>query len=463
MKSLWSQTLACAVICLLITVLSSVVAFGSFEVVSVEPAQGQTGVAAGANVVVKFNGRVEKSSINPQTILINGKPLKDHQDGSVVFPEETSCVILFRMTAGTPYEISIPGTVKSAAGVSLAKPYTWRYSTKSGVDRGGSPLQVFARYPRFNDMDVPTNAPVTMVFTNEVDPATITDGSVVVKTHDDQVAAGKVTVNGRRLTFVPDELFIGRKTYEVALRPGLKGKEGEDCNPIRSWYFTTAAEPEEGPIVTDCWFESYTTNECTSFVLHASMENLVKPDEESEKSGNPEKKSDKRIKKVADRPNILPAGHTFRSAMATLSGVFPQQPLSTPNNLSAADMPITDPSVPPTIVHAEYTHGGGAGIGNSVEGAPKKDPAAAKMDMVVQAALLSDKAAILRDSGDEIKDGDKTKGDFVYSGRFTQDKDFPSGQALIAFSIQKPDGGLTEPVIMGFYVMPKQENAASDQ
>lgn len=445
-----------AVFAITLALFVSSAAYAAFEVVSVSPPNGQTGVQVGENIVVKFNGAVDSSSVDRRSILVNGKPLSDIKDSAVVFPEETSFVILFRMLSSTAYEIALPMTIKGRGGATLGKPYKWKFSTKSGMEGSSAPLQVFARYPRFNDMDTPTNAPVSMVFTQEVDPASVTDSHVLVVPYKGDPVPGKVTVDGRRLLFRPNEPLDPKKTYEVHLRPGIKGKEGEDCQSIKNWQFTTASGPEEGPIVTDCNYESMTSQDGTTFILHASLENLVKPDEESEESAD-------KPKKKLDNPGALLAGHTFKAAIATLVGIFPQQPLSSPTDASAADMPVTNPSVPDTIVYAEYTHGGGAGQGNSVEGASKKSPVDELMDSVIESALKSSAAVVMRDSGDEIKDGDNKKGDLIYSGRLFIDNKYPEGQALLCFAIVKPDGTLTESVKIGHYVMSNQSTTASDQ
>ncbi len=442
------------VLAMSLAIIISTAAWAAFEVVGVAPSNGQTGVSAGANVVVKFNGIPDQKSFDRKSILVNGKPLSDIPDSAVVFPDEVSCVLLFRMAPSTAYEIALPMSLKNTSGVALDKPYKWKFSTKSGMEDSSAPLQVFARYPRFNDMDTPTNAPITMVFTNELDPASVVDSSVEVIPFQGKPVVGKVTVDGRRLVFRPDEPLQAKKTYEVHLRAGIKGKAGEECKPILNWQFTTTYGPKEGPIVADCWYESMTSNEGTTFILHASMENLVKPDEEA-------KDTAEKPKKKLENPGALLAGHTFKSAIATLVGVFPQQPLSTPTDASAADMPVKNPSVPDTVVYAEYTHGGGDGPGNSVEGASKKSPADELMDSVIETALKSSTAVAMRDSGDEIKDGDSKKGDLIYSSRLFIDNKYPQGQALLCFAIEKPDGTLTDPVTMGHYVFYNEPSPAT--
>ena len=84
-----------------------------------------------------------------------------------------------------------------------------------------------------------------------------------------------------------------------------------------------------------------------------------------------------------------------------------------------------------------------------------------KVNAAIDAALASDKAVVLQDSGDAINNGDQTKSDGIYSARLSIDKAFPSGQAFIAFSIELPDGKRTRPVITAFYVMPKPAEAPS--
>lgn len=174
-------------------------------------------------------------------------------------------------------------------------------------------------------------------------------------------------------------------------------------------------------------------------VFHVAAENLFKPGQTVSK---------------AKRTTQLPgASGVLKAAVVSLNGLVPQQPLSTPTMKQAKDMAVTT-GAPNTVVYAAYTHGGGSGQGNSVGGNSWKDPAMEPVTAAVDAALLGEQAVTLYDVGDIVEHGDEIRGDGVYSGRLALGKEFPAGQALIAFSILLPDGKRTETVTMPFYVVP---------
>jgi len=422
---------------------ASLAAGSDFAVTNVTPENNASGVLPGANVIVRFNRAVDKSTVNADTVLVNDRPVREMEGGAVVFPEETSCAVLFRQRRGNVYTVTLTTSVRDRSGTPLAKPYTWRFATASGAVDSGAPPRVFVRYPRLNDMRVPTNVPITMIFTDELDPASVTNASVlVVPALKGPAVSGKVDVHGTRLVFRPDDPLKPQTTYEVHLAAGIKSKSGNEAEPVSSWQFTTGEGPSQGPIVADCWYESYTDDNGTRLVFHAATENLVQPNKPT----------------AADKPPVatvgaLPAGHTVKAAVVPLAGLLSTQPLSTPTDVSASDLPISS-GAPPTVVQAAYTHGGGSGQGNSVGANSSVDPAMEKVWAAVDAALAGDKAVTLHDSGNAVDDGDQAAGDGVYSGRMSIDKSLPTGLAFVAFSITQPDGKRTQPVTISLHVIP---------
>lgn len=411
-----------------------------FSVVSTAPADGATVVPVEANIIVKFSAPVDQGSVTAQSVQVNGRPLAEMKNGGVAFPEEDSAVVLFVMKANTVYQTALDAGIRDTKGNALAKPFSWRFATASAIGQPGTPVKVFARYPRHNDQRVPVNAPITLAFTTDVDPASLSGESVLVlPTTGGNPVSGKITVQGRRAVFRPDAPLEPNRTYEVQVGAGVKSMAGLASERASSWQFTTGEDAGEGPAITDCWFESYREPQGLRMVFHATAENLVKP---------------------GQGPGVAAADAGLRSAngilkatMVSLSGLVPSQPLSTPADASAKDMPVTN-WAPNTVVYAAYTHGGGSGQGNSVAGNSRKDPAMEPVTAAVDSALAGDRAVVLHDSGDVIEDGDEAQGDGVYSGRLSLGKQFPAGQAQIAFSIVRPDGTRTEAVTMSFYVLP---------
>ncbi len=411
-----------------------------FSVVSTSPADGAAVVPVEENIIVKFSSPVDRSSINTQSVQVNGHPLGEMENGGVAFPEEDSAVVLFRMKANTVYQINLAASIRDTKGNALGDTFSWRFATVSRIGQPGTPVKVFARYPRHNDERVPINAPITMAFTTEVDPASLSAESVwVVPASGGSPLPGKISIQGRRVVFRPDVPLNPHRTYEVRVEAGVRAMSGLASEREASWQFTTGKGQSEGPAIMDCWHEGYTDREGVRMVFHVAAENLVKPGQTVGK---------------AERTTQLPGTNgVLKAAVVSLNGLVPQQPLSTPSPVSANNMPVTN-GAPNTVIYAAYTHGGGNGQGNSVAGNSRKDPAMEPVAAAVEAALSGERAVTLYDVGDVVEHGDEAGGDGVYSGRLAVGKEFPVGQALVAFSILLPDGKRTEPVTMPFYVLP---------
>ena len=169
--------------------------------------------------------------------------------------------------------------------------------------------------------------------------------------------------------------------------------------------------PREGPVITECWYESYPEATGLRLVFHVAAENLLKEGAKADKA--------------ARAPRMPGANGVLQAAVVSLAGLVAQQPLSTPTSRQAKDMPVTNGG-PETVGYAAYTHGGGRGPGNSVAGYDGKDPGMELVNAAVAAALDGAGAVTLYDVGDLVEHGDEVRGDGVYSGRLKLSPQFPT-------------------------------------
>ncbi len=416
------------------------------RVVSVDPPDGAKDVRTSSNIRVDFDSVMDASTITTSTVLLDGKPLAEVPGAAVVHPDGKSSVILLRLGPNNSYQFTLTTDIRNSAGEALAENYTWGFVTASRMDEPDTPVRVFARYPRMNDFGIPTNAPITMTFTTEMDPESFGAGSILVrKTTGGQAVAGKVTVKGRRVVFRPDAPLAANQPYEAVVSNDVKSRWGAVPLKDSSWQFTTGDGPGEGPVIADAWYESYSDSAGRRFVFHAAVERLEKPDTNAKDSGP--------AKPAAPQTPAF----EIKGTVVSLSGLIPQQPLSTPNDADASKMPVGDGS-PAASIQAAYTHGGGAGPGNSVDGNSTKDPLMDKVRAAVRDALAQDSAVTLRDSGDTPICGDAAKDDGVFSGRMSLPASFPDGQAYVAYTVVPEGEKPTEPVTIAVHLMPAAQN-----
>jgi hypothetical protein len=96
-----------------------------------------------------------------------------------------------------------------------------------------------SRFPAPGRAGVDVDAWITVGFSSQVDPTTVTDGSIVVNGG----LAGRVEVNGFSLHFIPAAPLHSSSTYAIALSPALRGTNGLSLGPTPTWGFKTATGP----------------------------------------------------------------------------------------------------------------------------------------------------------------------------------------------------------------------------
>ncbi len=430
-----------------VTVLATCSILGAADaprIMETVPADGALDVPVGTHITVTFDRRMDPATLDPARILVNGRSISEIEQAGTVMPdpEGRQVVILLRMHQDRVYGITLLPGLADMHGNTLDKPFAWKFATSSRSQEADIPVKAFARFPRMNDCEVPTNAPITAVFINALDPASVTTETFIVRQNvTNEPVAGNFTVKANRVAFRPAVSLEPNTTYEVELASGIKNTMGRAMERPSIWQFTTADGPVEGPIVADIWSEDHTDRTERSIILHAAVENLVLPG-----------KGDRLP--TMERA-VLAKGHTLRAAILPLKEVAPVQELSpvTPEpSPIAPTVAQTEAEGPTTTVVAAYSHGGGKGIGNNTGNG--LDPELGKIRSAATAALAKTAIPAFQDSGEVIAHGDRTEGDNIYSTRFVLDDTQPGGLSLIAFMIVLPDGSCTEPVTHSLYIQP---------
>ncbi|MGM5488655.1 MAG: Ig-like domain-containing protein [Nanobdellota archaeon] len=110
-------------------------------------------------------------------------------------------------------------------------------------------------YPSNNEMDVPVRVPITVMFSEDMDPSTINEDTFTVvqrgTPEDGEVRSlrikGSVTYNDRKATFTSDERFYPNQIYgnvfTVTVTKGVKDIAGNSLQNDYIWSFTTGSNP----------------------------------------------------------------------------------------------------------------------------------------------------------------------------------------------------------------------------
>lgn len=115
-----------------------------------------------------------------------------------------------------------------------------------------APPTITAQTPADDAVDVPLIDPVTATFDKQLDPASVSASTVLVKDDQNQAVSGVVTYDSttRTVKFAPDVIWMLGKTYTVTLKgssPAIQDYDGHDMAADYSWSFTASSEPIDCP------------------------------------------------------------------------------------------------------------------------------------------------------------------------------------------------------------------------
>ncbi|MCP3976526.1 MAG: hypothetical protein GY720_18720 [bacterium] len=117
---------------------------------------------------------------------------------------------------------------------------------------GNQPLEVLAFAPDENDLDVAVNANVTVIFSPNLDSATITSDALVTTGSLSGRHSGvfDFDVFTTTVSFNPDEDFVPGEVVTVTLTQEFKSDRLVPLIPPRCWSFTIATEDSEGEFLS---------------------------------------------------------------------------------------------------------------------------------------------------------------------------------------------------------------------
>ena len=213
------------------------------------------GVALNQKDTVTFSEQIDPATLTTSSYTVTkaGIPVA----GTVSYAGRTATFNpRANFAATTTYTSTLTTAVKDLAGNSLAAAYTWTWTTGATVDNTAPTVQ--SSVPANLASNVPLNQEISAIFSEEMDPLTVTNASFTLKNGAISVA-GSVTYVGNTATFSPTSPLLASTTYTAEVLNTAKDLAGNMLatgglapNP---WTFTTSAVmPAAGPAVVnlDC-------------------------------------------------------------------------------------------------------------------------------------------------------------------------------------------------------------------
>lgn len=217
-------------------------------VTSTSPAPGATGAVATANLAVVFSEAMDPASISASTIeLRNGTG--ELLATSVGYDAATASATIDPnqpLAVATRHTVTVrggAGGARDASGVPLQASFDWSFTT-AGPD--STPPVVTGTWPTRDAADFGVEANVAAIFSEAMDPGSITSTTVQLRDASGVVAGSVVSYDPGTRSAVVDPVAPLRYSteYTVTIRGGQGGVTDAAGNPLveeYSWTFATIA------------------------------------------------------------------------------------------------------------------------------------------------------------------------------------------------------------------------------
>jgi len=215
-------------------------------VLSTIPANGDTGVAIGANVTATFSEAMKSSTITTATFTLTG-PGTTPVLGAVSYAGTTATFNPTNNLAGnTTYTATITTGVKDLAGNPLAVTKTWTFRTSATQDV--TPPTVLSTVPANNDQNVSIGTTVTATFSEAMNSSTITALTFTLSGPGITPVSGTVAYLGTTATFTPDDILARNTIFTATITTGVKDLAGNSMAVTKIWTFETGAPAGPAPV-----------------------------------------------------------------------------------------------------------------------------------------------------------------------------------------------------------------------
>jgi len=215
------------------------------------PLDKAVNVAKNVKVTASFDMKMKAASITAESFSLSGPDGKAVAGNATLAPDGLSAVYIptANFKASTVYTAKLTTDVQSAAGGELEKAYKWSFTTGELPDTTAP--TVLSMVPANGATVVGLNANITAIFSEVMDPLTVTVATITLK--KGSVAVGGVVTAPLTTTvsFNPTADLEPNTTYTATITTGVKDLAGNAMATAKSWTFTTRALSALGPQPVD--------------------------------------------------------------------------------------------------------------------------------------------------------------------------------------------------------------------
>jgi hypothetical protein len=212
-------------------------------VISTTPTNAATGIPTNQALTATFSEAMNPATIGAATFTLAG-PGGVAVSGVVTYVVPGSVATFTpaaNLAATTLYTATITTGAKDLAGDALASNYVWTFTT--GAAPNTTPPTVTSTIPANAATAVPINQSVNAIFSEEMNPATITAATFTLQAAGGAAVTGLVTYSaiGDVATFTPAANLAINTVFTGTITTGAKDLSGNALASNYVWTFTTGA------------------------------------------------------------------------------------------------------------------------------------------------------------------------------------------------------------------------------
>ena len=204
------------------------------------PANTTTNAAINQKIAATFSEALDPTTINTNTFTVRHGATAVL--GVVSYVGVTATFTPVGLLANnTTYTATITTGAKDFAGNPIAADFSWNFTTSAAPDT--LPPTVSFTVPALDVTGVATNQQIAAVFSEAMDPLTISAATFTLKQGTTAVT-GTVTYAGVTATFTPRRPLAASALYTATITSGATDLAGNALATVFVWHFTTGAAPD---------------------------------------------------------------------------------------------------------------------------------------------------------------------------------------------------------------------------
>ncbi|MEK7322830.1 MAG: Ig-like domain-containing protein [Pseudomonadota bacterium] len=254
------------------------------SITSILPAPGATGTARNARVIARFSEAMDPATLTTATFTL-ACPVGTAITGTVAYAVNGN-IAIFTPASALPASVVCTATVttgaKDAAGNALTSDFGWTFTTGTTTDTTAPTVTATGAYGTSGSTSgaggLPINRASTAVFSEAMDPLTLTTASFTLTGPGTAPVAGTVSYANNTATFRPTSNLAANTLYTSTITVAAKDAAGNSLASNYVWTWATAATADvAAPTVASSSPADVAVGVCINKTINATFSEAMDP------------------------------------------------------------------------------------------------------------------------------------------------------------------------------------------